>query len=83
MRKTGADVDVTCENRSLDEERDNPASSTRDCDRVCGTAHKNIDLLKPLYDTVIGPIEDLLDDDELIVVPDGALSLVPWAALSF
>ena len=38
--------------------------------------------LQPLYGAVLGPIEDLLDGDELIVVPDGALSKAPWAALS-
>ncbi|CAH3188676.1 unnamed protein product [Porites lobata] len=45
-------------------------------------SHETIDCFKPLYDAIIGPIEDLLDGDELIVVPDGDLSLAPWAALS-
>ena len=38
---------------------------------------------KPFYDAVIGPIVDLLEpqDDELVVVPDGALCLTPWAAI--
>ena len=51
-------------------------------DQTSELSHETIDCFKPLYDAVIGPIEDLLDGDELIVVPDGALSLVPWAALS-
>ena len=38
--------------------------------------------LQAFYDAVLGPIEDLFDGDELIVVPDGALSKAPWAALS-
>ena len=38
--------------------------------------------LQALYDAVLGPIEDLFHGDELIVVPDGALSKAPWAALS-
>ena len=33
-----------------------------------------------LYDTVIGPIADLLHGDELIIVPDGPLWLAPFAA---
>ena len=45
-------------------------------------SRRNTNWLQPLYDVVIGPIEDLLNCDELIVVPDGALSLAPWAALS-
>ena len=38
---------------------------------------------KPFYDAVIGPIEDLLgpEDDELVIVPDGALCFIPWAAV--
>ena len=38
---------------------------------------------KPFYDGIIGPIVDLLgpQDDELVIVPDGALCLTPWAAV--
>ena len=36
-----------------------------------------------MYDTVIGPIEDLLKcDQELIIIPDGPLYFVPYAALN-
>ena len=37
--------------------------------------------LSILYDTIIGPIEDLLKGDELIIIPDGPLFFVPYAAL--
>ena len=85
LKKIDAGVDVRCENRSLDEVSDNPqnpAPSTRGDDRILEPSYSNTDWLKPLYDVVIGPIKDLLNCDELIVVPDGALSLAPWAALS-
>ena len=36
----------------------------------------------PLYDHLIGPIADFLEGDDLIVVPDGPLCLVPYSALS-
>ena len=38
---------------------------------------------KAFYDGIIGPIVDLLgpQDDELVIVPDGALCLTPWAAV--
>ena len=38
---------------------------------------------KPFYDAVIGPIVDMLghQNDELIIVSDGALCLTPWAAV--
>ena len=35
----------------------------------------------PLYDVIIGPIEDLLQGDQLIVVPDGPFCLAPYSAL--
>ena len=82
LKNIRAGVDVRCENRSLDERKDNQTSSTEKDDQTSELSHDTIDCFKPLYDAVIGPIEDLLDGDELIVVPDGALSLAPWAALS-
>ena len=38
---------------------------------------------QPFYDAVIDPIIDLLgpQDDELVIVSDGALCLTPWAAV--
>ena len=40
------------------------------------------DVFKPFYDAVIDPIVDMLgpQDDELLIVSDGALCLTPWAA---
>ena len=82
LKNIRAGVDVRCENRSLDQRKDNQTSSTEKDDQTSKLSHDTIDCFKPLYDAIIGPIEDLLDGDELIVVPDGALSLAPWAALS-
>ena len=36
--------------------------------------------LQLLYDIVIGPVADLLQGDEVIIVPDGVLSMVPYSA---
>ena len=83
LKNIRAGIDVRCENRSFDKRRDNQTSRIEKDDQTLDEpSHKTIDCFKPLYDAVIGPIEDLLDGDELIVVPDGALSLAPWAALS-
>ena len=82
LNKIGAGRDVRCENRSLDVLSDNSTSSTRGDDKTSIPSHENIDWLQPLHDIVFGPIEDLLDGDELVVVPDGALCLAPWTALS-
>ena len=61
---------------------DSTPSNTRDDNQTSEPSQESTDFLQPLYDAVLGPIEDLLDGDELIVVPDGALSKAPWAALS-
>ncbi|CAH3017230.1 unnamed protein product [Porites evermanni] len=82
LKKIGAGRDVKCENRSLDLLRDKSTSSTKEDDKLSIPSHENIDWLQPLHDIVFGPIEDLLDGDELVVVPDGALCLAPWTALS-
>ena len=60
---------------------DSTPSSTRDDNQTSEPSQETTHFLQPLYDAVLGPIEDLLDGDELIVVPDGALCLAPWAAL--
>ena len=42
-----------------------------------------VEILKNLYDLLLGPIEDLLSPElpELIIIPDGPLHFVPFAAL--
>ena len=82
LKKMRAGVGIRCENRSMDQLSDDPTSTTRDDDQTSKPSQETTDCLQPLYDAVIGPIKDLLDGDELIVVPDGALSKAPWAALS-
>ena len=82
LKKMRAGVGIRCENRSMDQLSDDPTSTTRDDDQTSKPSQETTDCLQPLYDAVIGPIEDLLDGDELIVVPDGPLSKAPWAALS-
>ena len=82
LKNIRAGVDVRCENRSLDEQIVNATASTRNDEEGLVPLHKTINCFQSLYDGVIRPIADFLDGDELIVVPDGALSLAPWAALS-
>ena len=81
MKNIRAGVGIRCENRSMDQLSDDSTSSTRDDIQTSKPSQETTDFLQPLYDAVLGPIEDLLDGDELIVVPDGALCLAPWAAL--
>ena len=82
LKNIRAGVGIRCENRSMDQLSDDSTSSTRDDNQTSKPSQKTTDFLQPLYDAVLGPIEDLLDGEELIIVPDGALSKAPWAALS-
>lgn len=78
---------LKCENRSLDELRgdDGLLSNTHSCQDTlhsfpsCSNNNNNQSLRK-LYDIVIGPFTDLLLGDEIIIVPDGPLCMVPFAA---
>ena len=73
-----------CENRSLDgladEESEGVPYQNRD-EKSNTSAEGEGDALKALSDVVLGPILHLLQSDEVIVVPDGPLFLVPYAAL--
>ena len=79
---TGVHAECRCENRSLD------AFVGKDVSPVERAAKKS---LQPsvfegnpsvfLYNYIIAPIADLVQGDELIVVPDGPLWLAPYAAL--
>ena len=81
------EVNVNCEDRTFGEiKKEYPYSSIRE---VRSEKVGNLTILpshnpfKPFYDAVIGPIVDLLEpqDDELVIVPDGALCFTPWAAI--
>ena len=82
FKEIEAGVGVRCENRSLDELSDYP-SSNREADEKKGQSYTcTNNSLRCLYDVIIGPIVDLLEGDELIIVPDGPLCWAPFAALS-
>ncbi|XP_067046750.1 tetratricopeptide repeat protein 28-like [Acropora muricata] len=83
LKKIGTHVRVRCEDRTLDElPRDCPFSR-----KVCEEVKESFESLgnhfKVFYDGIIGPIVDMLgpQDDEMVIVPDGALCFTPWAAV--
>ena len=82
LKKIGAAVGVRCENHSLDESTDDSPSSRGDDEEPAQSSLCTIDSLQPLHDAIIGPIADLCQGDELIIVPDGSLCLAPFSALS-
>ena len=75
-----------CEDRSLDDPEDETIEDLPDTHR--GTGEKEFtsskaggDALRELYDVTIAPILHLIEDEELIIVPDGSSFLIPYAAL--
>ena len=73
---------VICENRSLSELREedeqSPSKETRG--ETINSSQSKSSYLRLLHECIIGPVSDLLEGDELIVVPDGPLCLAPFAA---
>ena len=75
---------VRCEDRSLDviEDEEIAESSDRSTNEQESTSPKEgDDALKKLYDIIIAPFLHLINGNELVIVPDGASFLIPYAAL--
>ena len=72
---------MKCENRSLDalrESRPKEYEKTEE-DNPQLPIQQN-ECLSTLYDTVMKPVADLIQGDELLIIPDGPLWLAPYAA---
>ena len=80
LKEHNIDGRVTCEIRPLDKLRNNSATKEFVQETVATLSYNN-ESLRLLHDCVIAPIADLLEGDELIIVPDGPLCLAPYAAL--
>ena len=78
----GVRSNVRCENRSLDALRESPSKVDDKSkeDNPQPPVQKN-ECLSTLYDVVMKPVADLLQGDELLIIPDGPLWLAPYAAL--
>ena len=83
LQKIGTDVIVRCEDRTFHELTRDFLSSSEMCKGVKKLFQSSNNPFKPFYDAIIGPIAEFLgpQDDELVIVPDGALSYTPWAAV--
>ena len=71
---------VKIENRSLDESRQAGRTTERAPVRVSRPVSSK-ESLKRFFDLIIAPIADLVHGDDLILVPEGPLCLLPYAAL--
>ena len=83
LKQTGAGTVVRCENRTLDKLRRHLFCGREALSETFQslTLSEN-NSLQPLFDVLISPIADLLQDDDLIFVPDGPFCLAPFPALS-
>ena len=83
LKGIGVRDGVRCENRSLDPLRsDLSHSKNLITEKTVLPSSSSLNSLQPLYDDLLGPIADLLQGNELIVVPDGPFCLAPYSALS-
>ena len=81
-KNIGVCANRNCEDRSLDVLRENCSDVERSPKKSSQPIlQEDIHPLSALYDYVIAPILDLIDGDEIIIVPDGPLWLAPFAAL--
>ena len=72
---------VNCEDRSLDNLR-KPTTPKEKTDQTRSRSLQTRNQrLRRLYDLIIDPVADLIHGDELIIVPEGSLWLIPFAAL--
>ena len=82
LENNGVRTNVNYENRSLDVLRENCYTVVRSSKKCSQQTLQEDNLpLAALYSYVIAPILELIEGDELIIVPDGPLWLAPFAAL--
>ncbi|XP_068676207.1 tetratricopeptide repeat protein 28-like [Montipora foliosa] len=73
---------VRCENRSLDQQRNDSPCLREAVQKIPPSLRLSVNCLQPLYDVLVSPIADLLHSDDLVFVPDGPFCLAPYFALS-
>ncbi|XP_067046336.1 tetratricopeptide repeat protein 28-like [Acropora muricata] len=85
LQEIRTDFRVRCEDRTFHELHRvvDFLSSNEVCKGVKKSFQSSNNPFKPFYDAIIGPIAEFLgpQDDELVIVPDGALCFTPWAAV--
>ena len=80
LEDIGPHAGVKIENRSLDESRVAGCTAERAPVSVCRPVSAK-ESLKTFFDLIIAPVADLVHGNDLILVPEGPLCLVPYAAL--
>ena len=75
------DACVRCEDRSLNVLRQETSVRERSAGKLPQTFPRGINPLRVLYDIIVKPVADLIQGEELVIVPDGSLCLTPFCAL--
>ena len=76
----GVRADVNCEDRSLRNPSDKKLAEERYSKSKSHPSYFETTSLQTWYNVVIDPIRDLLQGDEVVIVPQGPLCLAPYAA---
>ena len=71
---------VNCEDPSLRNPSDELVAEERSSKPKSDPSYFETKSLQTLYNVVIDPIRDLLQGDEIVIVPEGPLCLAPYAA---
>ena len=79
-KEIGVRADVNCEDRSLRNRSDKKLAEERFSKPRSHSSCFETKSLQTLYNVVIHPIRELLDGDEVVIVPQGPLCLAPYAA---
>lgn len=79
LKEIGVFQSVMCENRSLDDPTDEATEDLPDGKSDESASKDNA--LSALSEVVMRPILHLTDGDEVVIVPDGSLFLIPYSAL--
>ena len=82
LEHTSAGSVVRCENRSLDQQRNDSPCLREAVQKIPPSLRLSVNCLQPLYDVLVSSIADLLHSDDLVFVPDGPFCLAPYSALS-
>ena len=80
LLEIGVRAGVKIENRSLDESREVRCTTDRAPVSISRPLSPQ-ESLKSFFDLIIAPVADLVHGNDLILVPEGPLCLVPYAAL--
>ena len=72
-------ADANCEDRSLRNPSENKSAEKRSSKPMSHSSSFETKSLQTLYKVVMDPIRDLLQSDEVVIVPQGPLCLAPYA----